>query len=380
MKRLSCLFALPLLLAATPAAAAELVYNWKTGTTVAYHYQDETALTMELPNLGAMPGMGGMGGMGGMFGGMGAMGGGGGGGGGITTRLKVSSDFTQKVGRVFPDGSAEVTFEVTSLQVEQDGRSLGTLTNFPPEARTLKGRMDRKGHLLLEEQLKVYMVDNKVVIGLQAGGSGASATVEASDGDERVTVKVFAGVDPKTGQVTASATMQSAPAKGEAQVTEETPSVEALPVGLLDLLVLPDGDFRPGSVTEVKHPFGTLSCTAESFDAGIAKMRVRSSTSVNTKQMAAPTGKQAFTVSSEHGEDSFGMEMEMDVVGEAGEEDEAPPMAGMPEMKTNLDADVAGQFDTARGALVQVSGTVKMNTEAGGMKMKTDSTFSLQAK
>ena len=55
-------------------------------------------------------------------------------------------------------------------------------------------------------------------------------------------------------------------------------------------------------------------------------------------------------------------------------------MAGMPEMKTNLDADVAGQFDTARGAIVQVSGTVKMNTEAGGMTMKTDSTFSLQAK
>ena len=174
--------------------------------------------------------------------------------------------------------------------------------------------------------------------------------------------------------------MQAAPAKGDVQVTDETPSVEALPVGLLDMLVLPDGDFRPGSVTEVKHPFGTLSCTAESFDAGIAKMRVRSSTSVNTKQMAAPAGKQAFTVSSEHGEDSFGMEMEMDVVGEAGEDDEAPPMAGMPEMKTNLDADVAGQFDTARGAIVRVSGTVKMNTAAAGMTMKTDSTFSLQAK
>ena len=52
----------------------------------------------------------------------------------------------------------------------------------------------------------------------------------------------------------------------------------------------------------------------------------------------------------------------------------------MPEMKTNLDADVSAQFDAGRGALVQVSGTVKMNTEAAGMKMKTDSTFSLQAK
>jgi hypothetical protein len=306
--------------------------------------------------------------------------GGGGAGGGITTRLKVSSDFTQTVGRVFPDGSAEVTFEVTSLQVEQDGRQLGTLTSFPDEARTLKGRMDRKGNLMLEQELKVYMVDNKVVIGLEAGGTGAGATVEAGDGDERVTVKVFAGVDPKTGQVTASATMQTAPAQGEAAVTSDTPSIEALPVGLLDLLVLPDGDFRPGSVTEVKHPFGTLSCTAESFDAGVAKMRVRSSTSVNTKQMAAPAGKQAFTVSSEEGADSFGMEMEMDVVDAGSEEDEAPPAPAMPEMKTNLDADVSAQFDAGRGALVQVSGTVKMNTEAAGMKMKTDSTFSLQAK
>ena len=376
MKRLFSLLALPLLVAAAPASAAELVYNWKTGTTVAYHYQDETAISMVLPNLGAMPGMGGMGGMFGGMGGMPDIGAGG----GLQSRLKVSSDFTQKVGRVFPDGSAEVTFEVTSLQVEQDGRSLGTLTSFPAEARTLKGRMDRKGHLLLEQQLKVYMVDNKVVIGVQAGGSGASATVEAGDGDERVSVKVFAGVDPKTGQVTASATMQTAPAKGEAQVTGETPSVEALPVGLLDMLVLPDGDFRPGSVTEVKHPFGTLSCTAESFDAGIAKMRVKSTAAVNTRQVAAPAGKQAFTVSGEDGADSFGMEMQMDVVGEAGGDDEAPPMAGMPEMKTNLDADVAGQFDTARGALVQVAGTVKMNTEAAGMTMKTDSTFSLQAK
>ena len=376
MKRLFSLLALPLLVAAAPASAAELVYNWKTGTTVAYHYQDETAISMVLPNLGAMPGMGGMGGMFGGMGGMPDIGAGG----GLQSRLKVSSDFTQKVGRVFPDGSAEVTFEVTSLQVEQDGRSLGTLTSFPAEARTLKGRMDRKGHLLLEQQLKVYMVDNKVVIGVQAGGSGASATVEAGDGDERVSVKVFAGVDPKTGQVTASATMQTAPAKGEAQVTGETPSVEALPVGLLDMLVLPDGDFRPGSVTEVKHPFGTLSCTAESFDAGIAKMRVKSTAAVNTRQVAAPAGKQAFTVSGEDGADAFGMEMQMDVVGEAGGDDEAPPMAGMPEMKTNLDADVAGQFDTARGALVQVAGTVKMNTEAAGMTMKTDSTFSLQAK
>ena len=376
MKRLFSLLALPLLVAAAPASAAELVYNWKTGTTVAYHYQDETAISMVLPNLGAMPGMGGMGGMFGGMGGMPDIGAGG----GLQSRLKVSSDFTQKVGRVFPDGSAEVTFEVTSLQVEQDGRSLGTLTSFPAEARTLKGRMDRKGHLLLEQQLKVYMVDNKVVIGLQAGGSGASATVEAGDGDERVSVKVFAGVDPKTGQVTASATMQTSPAKGEAQVTGETPSVEALPVGLLDMLVLPDGDFRPGSVTEVKHPFGTLSCTAESFDAGIAKMRVKSTAAVNTRQVAAPAGKQAFTVSGEDGADAFGMEMQMDVVGEAGGDDEAPPMAGMPEMKTNLDADVAGQFDTARGALVQVAGTVKMNTEAAGMTMKTDSTFSLQAK
>jgi hypothetical protein len=376
MKRLSCLFALPLLLAAAPAAAAELVYNWKTGTTVAYHYQDETALTVELPNLGAMPGMGGMGGMLGGMGGMPGMGAGG----GITSRLKVVSDFTQKVGRVFPDGSAEVTFEVTSLQVEQDGRQLGTLTSFPAEARTLKGRMDRKGNLMLEQELKVYMVDNKVVIGLEAGGTGAGATVEAGDGDERVTVKVFAGVDPKTGQVTASATMQTAPAQGEAAVTSDTPSIEALPVGLLDLLVLPDGDFRPGSVTEVKHPFGTLSCTAESFDAGVAKMRVRSSTSVNTKQMAAPSGKQAFTVSSEEGADSFGMEMEMDVFGGETEEDEAPPMAVMPEMQTNLDADVTAQFDTTRGALRQVAGKVKMKTQAGGVSMKTDSSFSLQAK
>jgi hypothetical protein len=156
--------------------------------------------------------------------------------------------------------------------------------------------------------------------------------------------------------------------------------VDALPVGLLDMLVLPDGDFRPGSVTEVKHPFGTLSCTAESFEGGVAKMRVKSNTTVNAKQTAAPSGKQAFTVSGEEGAGSFGMEMEMDVSDGDSEEDETPPMAAMPEMQTNVDADVAAQFDTARGALRQVAGTVKMNTKAGGMSMKTDSTFSLQAK
>jgi hypothetical protein len=96
--------------------------------------------------------------------------------------------------------------------------------------------------------------------------------------------------------------------------------------------------------------------------------------------MAASAGKQAFTISSEHGESAFGMEMEMDVVDAGSEDGEAPPAPAMPEMKTNLDADVSAQFDAGRGALVQVSGTVKMNTEAAGMKMKTDSTFSLQAK
>lgn len=375
MKFLALLAALPLSLAVARAEAAELVYNWKTGATVAYHYQDESALTVELPNLGAMPGMGGMGGM---LGGLGM--GGGGGGGGITTRIKVASDFTQKVGRVFPDGSAEMLFEVTSLQVEQDGRALGTLTDFPAEARTLKGRMDRKGHLVLEQELKVFMVGNKVVVGVQTGGASASAQVEAGDDDARVSVKVFAGVDPKTGKVTASATMQTSQAKGDEKVTGETPSVEALPLGLLDMLVLPDGDFRPGAVTEVKHPFGTLSCTAESFDAGIAKMRVKSSTTVNTKQMAAPSGKQAFSVSGDDDEESFGMEMEMEGFDTETGDDEAPPMAAMPEMNASLDADVTGQFDAARGALVQVAGTVKMNTDAGGMKLKTDSTFSLQAK
>lgn len=376
MKPLIPLLALPLLLTALPARAAELVYNWKSGATVAYHYQDETALTVELPNLGGMPGMGGMGGMFGGMGGMPAMSGGG----GITSRIKVASGFTQKVGRVFPDGSAEVTFEVTSLQVEQDGRSLGTLTRFPAEARTLKGRMDRKGHLMLEDELKVFMVDNKVVIGVQSGGASASASVEAGDGNERVSVKVFAGVDPKTGQVTASATVKSAPDEGEAAVSAETPSVDALPIGLLDMLVLPDGDFRPGSVTEVKHPFGTLSCTAESLQGGVAKMRVKSSTAVNTRQVATTKGKQAFAVSGEEGDDSFAMEMEVEGFDTETEDDEAPPAAAMPEMQSNLDADVAAQFDTARGALVQVAGTVKMNTKAGGVSMKTDSTFSLQAK
>jgi hypothetical protein len=109
-------------------------------------------------------------------------------------------------------------------------------------------------------------------------------------------------------------------------------------------------------------------------------MRVKSNTTVNAKQTAAPSGKQAFTVSGEEGAGSFGMEMEMDVFGGETEEDEAPPMAAMPEMQTNLDADVTAQFDTTRGALRQVAGTVKMKTQAGGVSMKTDSSFSLQAK
>ena len=39
--------------------------------------------------------------------------------------------------------------------------------------------MDRKGHLVLEQELKVFMVDNKVVVGVQAGGAELQALADA---------------------------------------------------------------------------------------------------------------------------------------------------------------------------------------------------------
>ncbi len=379
---LRSLVAAVVLMGAGSASAVELNYKWKKGDVHRFRYEDDTTVQMKMAGMEAMAGM---------MPGMGA--------GGMDMKLKVQSQFSQRVLSVRPDGTADVEFTLEQMDFFQGGNKVAAITQVPPAARKVTAEVDRKGRARFYKMVTVYMQEQVLVVGVrgvaQAGPNGARAAV--SDGER--TIEVVAAVNPKTGAITASMTETKTkkkapppPALRAVKVKEEDPGVDVLPKQIFEMMVLPEGDLAVGSRTDVVTPFGDIAVT---FREQTDKV-VRLQTQMAGKKVEAPA--EATAEASEEfgagdtedvGEDSDGapqmggmamggMPAGMPGMPGAGGAKQGARRGAAPAAGMKMDLDVTSGFDVAAGRLLSIEGTGSMNMDmGGGGGMKQSSRFTL---
>lgn len=336
--------------AALPASSVEFAYQWKKGDVHRFRFQDQTTFDIDLGGVPGMPAMVA---------------------GGMQNRLEVRSEFSQKVLSVKPNGTAEVELTIERMDVFQDGQQVASLTQVPPKARVVKAEVDRKGRAKFHRTITVYMKDDQVVVAAAEVGPN-SARGTASAGGKKL--EVVASVDPKTGQVTASAKVTDAPPPKltKVEIKEEDPGVDVLPKQVFELMVLPDGDLQPGGKVTVSTPIGDSTVSMSALDGSRATLRL---TNAGRKvEVAAPAEEPA-------GEDPFGGMGGMGMGGMPGMggsqgKKTAAPASASAGMK--MDFDITSSFDVAAGRLLGLEGTTASDMSVGGTKVKTDSKFKLE--
>jgi hypothetical protein len=328
-----------LILLQSTVLAVELDYKWKKGDVHRFSYADETRFDVE------MPGMDGM-----------------------KAKVKVESVFSEKVLRVKPDGKADVELVIEKLDIYQEGKKLATIQKVPPAARMVKAEVDKKGRAKFYKMVTVYIHDNAVYVGIHnasVGPRSASASATASGPEGSVTVDLVASVDPKTGRITASAKVtERPPALKKVKIKQEDPAVDVLPKGIFEMMVMPDGSIEPGDEQEVKLPFVTMTVALDELQGAVANLKTRSKVT----------------------DDSGGGGMP----GMGGGMPGMPDTDGMPDMGgmmkdalggggLQLKTDAATRFDTGKGRLLGIEGTMGMEMSMGGMGgIKTNSSFTLR--
>ena len=344
------------LLVSSAAAAVELAYTWKKGDTHRFRYEDDTTFEMKM---GGMPGM--------------AMMGGAAGGGGM--RIRLASEFSEKVLGVRPDGTADVELTIEKMELVQEGRRISVLEQIPAKARRVKAEIDRKGRATFYEMVTVYMVDDRMVVGVHAEAGATGGRAKARAGDEEV--ELVASIDPKTGAVTASAKVtkvEKKQAKKAVQVKKEDPGVDVFPKQIFQMMELPEGDLVPGSRVTVKSPLGTVAFAVPELEGAVASLRV---TMEGNELEASDQGVKSKDASGMDALGGMGMMPGMDM-GSMGMGMGEGPGAASPTAGMKMDCDVTGRFDTAAGRLLGLQGSVQSDMSMGGMgSMKTRSTFQL---
>lgn len=366
MMRLTATGLATVLLLCGSAGAVELSYKWRKGDVHRFRYEDTSSFQV---------GMGGMG--------------------NIASKMKIRSVFRQKVLRVRPGGTADIELAVEKLDIFQGGRKLASLKKIPPAARRVKAEVDRKGRAKFYRMVSVYIHDDRVYVGVRkasVGPGGASASVSAGGPEGGVDVDLVASVDPKTGRITASARVRERPpALRKVTIKKEDPAVDVLPKDIFEMMVLPDGDLRPGATEQVRLPFVTMQVAMDELEGSVATLRVRSDAEVDTP---AATGAQE----EEEGDDMPGgggmpgMEGMPGMKGMPGMEG----VPGMPEMGSvpgmgagvpgaggtdgmQVHADVTTRFDVKAGKLLGMQGTIGTDVSMAGMgKVTTRSAFELE--
>ena len=343
MNRLSALVWLPalLFLLAPRAQAIELDYQWKKGDVHRFTYQDDSKFKMSLGAMGT-----------------------------VEAAIKIKSQFSMKVLSVDAQGTAGVDFTLEKLDMWMNGKKAGSLAQIPPRARVVKAEIDTKGHARFTQMVSVYVHENRVYVGVQKlGPGGVAATGAVGDEEGGVQVDVVAGVDPKTGKITAAVKLkETPPALKKVTLKQEDPAVPAIPKQILEMLVLPEGQLSPGGTIELETPFGTLRARLGELKAGVAPLQL--TLTPTEEERGGSTGGGG---------------------GYAAEGDEPDPgamlggMGGMlgggggaaGGMKASAKADL--KFDTNTGRLLEMSGTFSLDMNLGGMGgVKTDSAFSLK--
>lgn len=353
------------LLVSSSAFAVELNYKWKKGEVHRFRYEDDTTFEMKMPGMGAMGGIQ----MPGMN--MGS--------GGMEMNMKVRSVFSQKVLSVGKDGTAQVQLTLERMELMQGGERIAALDKIPPAARKVKAEVDRKGNAKFYRMVTVYLQDERAVVGvhdLKAGKHGARASMSAGD----TQVDVVAAVDPKSGSISlAMNTKKKPPALRAVKIKEEDPSVDVLPRGLFEMMVLPEGDLAPSGRYEVTTPLGRMAMSMNELEGNVAELHTRTLSEVTAPAESAPeTGDEEEDLG-EMPDTDMDMDMDADM-----------DMGGMPGMKSapggkpggasaGMDVDVTSGFDVAAGRLLRMKGSQNSEMNMGGMAgMKTRSSFTLQ--
>ena len=186
-------FAGALLLSST-AAALDLSYAWRKGDVQRYRYEEST-------HFKALPGRA-----------------------PEDEIVTVRSTFAERVRAVRARGAADVEVTLEHLEIEVGSRRVETLDQVPPNARTVRATMDRRGRVTLPRTL----------------------TVHVDHGQVRV-------------------------AAGEGNPTDDAPEIDVIPIRLLELLLLPRGEISKG------HPAltgGALRWSLARLDGSVAILRV----------------------------------------------------------------------------------------------------------
>ncbi len=361
-----------LILAAAPrASSVELAYRWAKGDQHKFHYEDESRMSLKMSGMGDMGGMAGMGGMGVELGA------------GLDVTVKTVTEFSLKVLKALPGGRAEVELTVDKLELFQGGARLPALGQIPPDARRVLATIDRKGRVSFHRMVTVYVKDDQVYLGIrkaEAGPGRAAASVSAGGPEGGVDVDLVASIDPRTGQVVASAKVRERPAKlRKVQIREQDPGVDIFPKQLFEMLLLPDGDMAPGSQVELQTPIAKLSVALAPLAGQTATLRYR------TEAVAATPGIPADQLD-EADEDADEDADEMPDLGAAmgmgaGGMGAAPGAGGMGagDLKTQVDATL--KFDLGHGRLLGITGTSQIQISMAGMgQMQTRSAFRLERK
>ncbi len=371
MRNLVTLAALAAIALASTAKAVELNYKWKVGDVHRFHYADDTTFQMAM---GGMPGMGMMPGMSG----------------GAGMRVQFSSDFSEKVLDLLPNGSAGVELTIDKLALVEGGRSIPLLGKIPPADRHLRAVIDRKGHARFERMVTLYMKDNRVLVGVSAQANGTGMQATGSAGGE--TVQVVASVDPKTGRVTASANVRRARAKAQetaVEVKSDDPGEEVVPRRILKMMELPDGDIAPGTTARMTSPMGTITFALSKMDGAVAPFEAKLA---GNKIQANDQGVTSTDASGQNTLVGFGNMQGMGSMGGGmqaggmGQPSGGMPMGGGMQQGgmgqagagMQMDCDIKGRFDTGRGELLGLSGSMHSDMSMGGMgDVKVKSKFQL---
>lgn len=357
-----CLTAVPL-----TASAGTWRYSLKPGTTAKFHYSGTDDVSMQLPMMGP-----------------------------VTQHLVVDTDYTLKVVKALPDGRADVELTLEKVSLTDGAGKATTLGKLPKDMQVLRAFMTPRGHFEFYKKVVVEVADDgHYALGFIDAKKG-SASASAAVGGEEVTAT--AAIDPKTGKVSAAITRKAVAPTTHTEERTEPAQVDVLPAQVLSLMELPEGPVVEGQPFRVDLPsmkFEGQGLPGEACGkATCSKLSMKSLVDGSPQAMTKTAGAVGAPA-----EEQAAMDQEMkhaDQEMAAGMADMQAQMGGMmgmgampgmggaatggglPTMTQALDATML--FDEKAGRLQQVAGTVSMNTSMSGVKMTTQSAFTLKAR
>ena len=317
-------------------------WNLEVGESYRLSFESTTDLKISMGGeMGDMMGM--MGGMGGMPG-MGEM--------GLETtdRIIMETDLTLHVRERLPDGRYDLEIPVDRMVIEGSGGRI-TVQDLPDEVRVLRATMTPRGEFFFYERVMVEVKedgvygiarfsenpDGTITLGADLGVPGASASSRAT-------------INPRTGEVTLTQEVREEQRRTR-QVEEEQPvqHIDLLPADVLSMLELPEEPVAAGDRITTSFDAGTINLTAaapeQCDDSTCGNLRVQMD--IDTANFQREAMAQAHA--------------------------EVP--GGVPTMKTNIDAHML--FDVPNGRLFRIAGTANSETDASGMSIEENTTFTL---